>query len=348
MNLVLLWGLCDGFGRSGLTSRTVYEINMFGHGLVVCGDTEAPPEPKEALDVEAAGTVEVPVMMCGFSSRERTLAGLDPTQYGPLAERAVSALCNEPGASVMLRRAGAPAELGAPLTFFPDRVALPGAKRTGPALVVVRNPARIPLERERRANVHGEVRAITERLRALGHADVRLLCQDASDFAFAAAYGDLPYLYTSDPYPWLSALRDAPVVVSYRLEATTACAGYGVPVVHLAADDAARAILMSLGLDEWCVDLRVVQEPVTAVGMHLADLPRQSARRVELLGDWGVVDRRIGGAFERFARAVLEHRDKELNLRRENAGLEAKPKSFLKPQETTIDMKLSDLVPKPE
>jgi len=336
VNLVWLRGLCDGLGRSGLTSRTVYEMNMFGHGLVVCGDTDAPPEPREVLDVEAAAQVEVPTLLCGFVARGRTLAGLDPTQYEPLTTHCVAALGNEPGAVVKLRGAGADAALGGPLALFSERISVPETP-SGGALVAIRNPAGLPVEPERRGAVHGEIRALVDRLRSAGHEDVRLLCQDTADLSFAAAYSDLEYAYTADPYRWLALLRGAELVVSYRLEASLVCAATSAPFVHLCADDGARATLLGLGLDAWSVDLRdAVATPVDVMEL-VANLDEQPAHRLSRLETWGTYDRRTSDAFARFATAVRDHRDDAANLHRHNAGLGAKPVTRLAAQETQLD-----------
>lgn len=342
VNVVFLRGRCDGFGRSGLTSRTVYEINMFGHGLVVCGDTEAPAEPAEALDVEAAAQVDVPSVLCGFVARGRTLAGLDPTQYTPLTEGCVAALGNEPGAVVALRAANADAALAAPLALFSERVTVPSAAPSG-VLLPVRNPAKLPLEPERRTAVHAEVRALVDRLRAAGHEDVRLLCQDASDLSFAAAYADLEYAYTADPYRWLGWLRAAELVVSFRLEASLACAASSVPFVHLAADDGAKATLQSVGLAPWSIDLRESAALPLDVMDRVAELPEQAVHRIATMASWGDYDRRTSDAFSRFAQAVRDHRDDATNTHRHNAGLTAQPSTPLVAQETRIDLRLSDI-----
>ena len=342
VTVVWLRGLCDGFGRSGLTSRTVYEINMFGHGLVLCGDTEAPADPKEAVDVEAAGQLEVPTLLCSLVARGRTIAGLDPTQYGPLAEHATAVLGNEPGAVSMLRAFATETALGGPLALFSDRVDARPREPSG-ALVAVRNPGQLPLEPERRSAVHGEIRALVDRLRAAGHHDVRLLCQDAADLSFAAAYSDLEYAYTTDPYRWLGLLRGADLVVSFRLEASLACAASSVPFVHLNADDGGRATLLALGLDPWTVDLRdSVAAPIDV--MELVErISEQSEHRLETMANWGSYDRRTAEAFALFAAAVRDHRDESTNAHRANAGLTAMPVTRLTPQETRIDMRLSDI-----
>ncbi len=342
VNVVWLRGICDGFGRSGLTSRTVYEINMFGHGLVVCGDTEAPAEPKEAVEVEAAGQLEVPMLMCGLVARSRTVAGLDPTQYEPLATRSTAVLGNEPGAVSLMRAAGGEAALGGPLALFSDRIEATPSEPSG-ALIAVRNPGHLPLEPERRGAVHGEVRALVDRLRAAGHDDVRLLCQDAADLSFAAAYSDLEYAYTTDPYQWLGLLRGAELVVSFRLEASLACAASSVPFIHLTADDGGRATLLALGLDPWTVELRDSVAAPIDVMEAIERLGEQAEHRIETMANWGNYDRRTGDAFARFATAVRDHRDASANTHRANAGLTAMPVTPLTPQETRIDLKLSDI-----
>ncbi len=341
-NLVWLRGRSDGFGRSGLTSRTVYELNMFGHGLVVCGDTEAPSNPTGALEVEAGDMVGVPLLLCGMVARGGTVAGLEPDVYGPLAKHSTVALTSEPGAGAPLRAAGARTALGGPLALFLDRVPTPPATPSG-VLVAVRNPGRLPLDPERRSVVHGEVRTLVDRLRAAGHSDVRLLCQNPVDVAFAASYADLEYAYTADPYRWLRLLRGADLVVSYRLEASLACAASSIPFVHLAADDGARATLLATGLDRWCVDLRNQDDAVPPAMELVSRLESQPDDRVELMTSWGGLDRKTSEAFATFAAAVRDHRDQGANAYRTNAGLKAWPETELAPQETRIDLRLEEI-----
>ncbi len=325
VNLVPLHGQGDGLGRGGLSTRTVYEINMHGHGVVVFGATDTGPEiePEIDLDPEACKLLTVPVLVCGVVGRgpkdALKIAGLDLHGLKALAGVTTAATAAEPGALFGLHSA-APTQalLTGPMRLFVDRlppggILLDEPEGTG-ALVVIRNPARLPLPAKKRTAVHAQVRAIADMLQSQGHEDVRLLCQHPTDVAFAAAYG-IDYFYCDDPYTFLDVVQTADIVVSYRLEAALAAASYGRPMVHLASDEASRSVMRTVGLSDWSVDLTAA-DAVEAVAGLAKTHEELSLERVRLLPNWSEYDRRAHEAFGAFADAVIAQRKEEANDRR--------------------------------
>lgn len=330
VNVVSIAPSGDALGRAGLSTRTVYEIDLIGHGLVVCGET-----PALEVDVQALEQLDLPVLLCGLAAAEG-VAGIDgwgPAVQSALLRRSVGALAAESRALEVLRVAGGSAALGGHPALFVERVpsAAPGeAARParGGVLLVVRDPATMDLTDARRAAVREDVRTLVRRLRDRGHQDVRLLCQGAGDLRFAAAFGDLQLAYVEDPYAWLGEVRAAELVVTWRLEAALVRATAAQPFVHLAADGWERRALRDVGLGDWTVDLRDdAVAGAEAVLERVGRLDAQTDDRLAALARWAELDRHTATAFGDFARAVRAVRDDARRRRRAHIGLPEAPAS---------------------
>jgi hypothetical protein len=315
VNVIPLPGRADPLGRGGLTTRTIYEINLFGHGVVVCGETDTPDEPGPTLEVdfEALAALEVPLLLYGHVAADAdeagSLAGLPPVALAALASRAVCAVAGDAAAAQVLRSAGAPeVVVGGSPCLFVDRVRADEGGGPAGVLLSVRDPASLPETASGRAEIRDRLRRLVSRLRESGCEDVRLLCQTPADLAFAAAFSELDYAYTEDPYAWLSLLRSARGVLTWRLEPALACAAYGVPFVHLATDPATRRALGAAGLANWTVDVATQADPVDAIIDRWTRAQAETNDRLRTLNAWAELDRLTGAAFGRFASVVALHR----------------------------------------
>lgn len=320
VNVVSLPARPDPLGRGGLTSRTIYEINLFGHGVVVCGETDTPDGPGPTLEVDATALqgLEAPLMLYGHVAADAdgtgSLAGLAPAALHALADRALVAVSGDEVAASMLRRAGARSVVvgGAPC-LYADRVRGDDAATWEPTgsgvLLAVRDPASLPESEAGHPEARDRVRRLVRRLREAGLDDVRLLCQTPADHAFAAAFADLDYASTDDPYAWLALLRAARLVLTWRLEPALACAAYGTPFVHLASDPGTLPALEAPALARWSVDVGGAADPVDAVAARWREALPDANDRLSVLAAWAELDRRTGAAFDRFARAVRAARE---------------------------------------
>jgi hypothetical protein len=268
----------ESHGACGLTAKTVYEINQYGDGVIV-GGGNLYENGELQLDVEALARLEVPLLLYGLSwGRVYNRRGELVPRTDAMPDRTIRALNDR--ADYSLARDGATlahlhaigcarARLGGCPSIFLERSAdrlppVPAADRSG-VLVSIRNPALMSVPPPVQARVRGQIEAVLDFLRREGHGDVRLLCHDPRDVAFATSFPDTEYVYPGDVYRYLGLLRSCQVCVSFRLHGTLPCLSYGRPVINVSYDERGTSAMQSVGMGEWDVNLVESADPVADV-----------------------------------------------------------------------------------
>jgi polysaccharide pyruvyl transferase WcaK-like protein len=125
----------------------------------------------------------------------------------------------------------------------------------------------IPLSAQSR--VHEQVRELIRLLAGQGR--VRLLCHDHRDLPFAASFPGTEYLYTDDVSQYLSLIRAADLVLTYRLHSLIPAAAFGTPAISISYDERALSAIETIGLGDWDITLMDGDVP-GAVASRLARL----------------------------------------------------------------------------
>jgi polysaccharide pyruvyl transferase WcaK-like protein len=309
----------ESHGTAGLTAKTIYEINQYGHGVIV-GGGNLYENGELQVDLDALDSLEVPLMLFSLSRGriynrqgqlvDRTDALPDRVLRG-LDRQASCALFRDQATGQYLRQLGCEHHaVGGCPTIFLDRMAhrLPEIPHTGnrTALVSVRNPNLMSIPLRRQSHVYGDVLAIIEQLTAHGYDDVRLLCHDHRDLAFAASFPDLEYVYTGDVFTYLAMLRQCSLSVGYRLHAFLPCQAFGVPAINISYDERAASLVETVGLGEW--NINMIREPDVAcqVADRLQRLDDLAALRTRIQPHWNELYQTLAGGFADFARCVRE------------------------------------------
>jgi polysaccharide pyruvyl transferase WcaK-like protein len=312
----------ESHATAGLTAKTIYEINQYGHGVIV-GGGNLYENGELTVDLEALDSLEVPLMLFSLSRGRvynRQCQLVDRTDALP--DRVLRALDRQ--ASVALFRDTATGEylqqlgcqhhaVGGCPTIFLERMAhrLPEIPATGSrtALVSVRHPSLMSIPLRRQSHVYGDVLAIVEQLVAGGYDDVRLLCHDHRDLSFAASFPDLEYVYTGDVFTYLAMLRQCSLSVGYRLHAFLPCQAFGVPAINISYDERAASLVETVGLGEWNINMIRQPDVAAQVADRLARLDDLSAIRSHIQPRWNALYQSLAGGFAEFARCVRESGD---------------------------------------
>ena len=307
--------------KAGLTAQTIYEINQYGHGVIV-GGGNLYENGKFQVDVDALKSLEVPLMLFSLSHGriynrlDRLVERTDalPTKIiSALNEKADYSLVRDEATCEYLRRIGCEniRVSGCPSVFL-DRTdyrlpELPERDKGG-VLISVRNPQlmSIPLHKQRR--VSSDIMGIVKFLRSRRHADIRLLCHDHRDIAFAATIPGIDYVYTGDVYSYLSMLRKCSLNVSYRLHSALPCLAYDTPFIKISYDERANSLLKTIGYDDWNIKmfeteniLEQVEDRYRRLG-ELTDFKQRAKSKLKAL------DHIIAETFEKFARDVCAYK----------------------------------------
>jgi len=303
--------------RAGLTAPMIHEMNLYGDGVIVGGGNLFENGQLD-LDLDALAALEPPLMLMSLSrGRIYNRSGelVDRTDVMP--DRKIAALHEKADVSLLRDRATLEhvrslgclgARLGGCPTITLGEVAgrLPAAPApdAGGVLLSVRNPQLMNIPLAVQSRVSEQVRDLIRLLSA--HGRVRLLCHDHRDLPFAASFRGTEYLYTDDVAQYLSLVRAADLVVTYRLHSLIPAAAFGAPAISISYDERAMSCIETIGLGEW--DIELMQGDVVAqVEDRLARLDQFDRLCTEAEPVWAALRAEMASGLTLFRDAVADY-----------------------------------------
>ncbi|MFQ5805856.1 MAG: polysaccharide pyruvyl transferase family protein [Phycisphaerae bacterium] len=312
----------ESHATAGLTPRTVHEINRYGHGVVVGGGNLYENGELE-VDAGALAALEVPLFLYSlgagriYSRQHELVARSDttpPTVLRLLDDKAAYSLVRDESTARLLRQIGCvKVETGGCPTLFVNESLpqIPTFDGTPEVLISIRTPELMNIPLRDQARVRSDVLEIVELLQSSGYSDIKLLCHDHRDLAFAASFDGFEYLYTDDALTYLGWLRSCRLNVAYRLHAVLPCLSLGTPTIGISYDERAISLMQTIGFGAW--DINMITAPSVAATVadrlgRLAELPAlcQSARP-----RWQALRERTVRTFEAFADDVCALANRE-------------------------------------
>jgi polysaccharide pyruvyl transferase WcaK-like protein len=308
--------------KAGLTAKTIYDINQYGHGVIV-GGGNLYENGELDVNADALASLEVPLMLFSLSrgrvyNRRQQLV----PRTDAMPERTVKALHQKARISLARDRATVAflhgigcgeAELGGCPTIFLDRMAdrLPSLAECdrNTVLISVRNPALMSIPLEKQAQVCTDIRRLIAFARHEGFADVRLLCHDHRDLAFAASFSGISYVYSGDVYTYLALLRSCALNISYRLHSVLPCIAFSTPAIKISYDERALSTLETIGYGAWNIDMIQSRDVLSQVKERYHRLRDLRGLRAQVRPLWETLSATLGGACRRFADEVRRYRD---------------------------------------
>lgn len=254
--------------NAGLTSRAIYEINQYGHAVIV-GGGNLYENGELDVNLDALETLDVPLMLFGLSAGRvynRRLQLVRRTDAMPdrvitqLNRKSKLSLVRDNATGEFLDRLGTDGVIvgGCPTLFLNravDRLPKLDELDKSPVVISIRNPSLMNVPPEKQAKVYGDIWRIIEFLQGEGMQDIRLLCHDHRDIAFASSFSGIEYVYTDDVHTYLTLLRSCALNVSYRLHSALPCLSFGRPVIKISYDERALSMMDTIGLGDWNIDM---------------------------------------------------------------------------------------------
>ncbi len=249
---------------SGLGPRTIHQMNLYGQGVVV-GGGNLYENGQLDVDVQAVAALRPPLLLLSLSHgriydelgrlHPRTDAMPDAV-IAALNEHALASVARDDATLAHLRGLGVHGAVlgGCPTLLLDELLPADPGPRDGSVYLSVRNPELMSVPLVDQARVHADVRRTIDALHAEGLGPVQLLCHDKRDLAFASSFGDVAYVLPDDVTAYLTMLRRAQLVVSFRLHAFLPCLTFGTPTVNLSYDERSSSLVRTLGLEEWDID----------------------------------------------------------------------------------------------
>lgn len=260
----------ESTAKAGLTPATVHEINRFADGVIVGGGNLFEND-EIAVDSRALCSLQPPLMLFS-NSRGRIY-----DRHGRLTDR--SDVIPEAKLSALLARADISLsrdsathsyasalnekdELGWCPTInlgqYSDKLpVLPEDEEVG-ALIAIRTPGLMNVPFRHQSAVPEHIDGAIDALRDAGYRRIRVLCNDSRDMDFATVFRytkRVDAVFTSDVYQYLALLKNASMVVSYRLHASLPAIAFGVPTVNVTYDERAMSLCEDLGIGPACINM---------------------------------------------------------------------------------------------
>lgn len=305
---------------SGLSSRNIYEINQLADGLVI-GTGNLFENGGLHCDLGALGSLKVPTMLLSVSmgriyDRTGTLVprtdSLPPDKIKALCHLADPALVRDQATAKHLealgaehvRVAGCPSLLlGRTSASLPPPE--PGVR--GSILISCRHPDLMSVPYCFRGKVRSTVRGMIDMFRSRGHDNIKLVCHDYQDLAFAQEFPDVPMLYTEDPRRFLGWLRDCELNLTFRLHGFLSCLAMGRPSIHLSYDERGHSMIEAVGLSDWEVNFVHSPDVLAEIRERCDSLPQLEALRRRMQPQWDNLCGRLTDGAASFAQRVLAY-----------------------------------------
>ena len=255
---------------AGITPPTVHELNRVADAVIVGGGNLFENDELD-VDFRALRALQPPLMLFSNSrgriyDRHGNWASrsdvMEDTKLAALLERADLSISRDSATHDHLARLNGKDVLGWCPTLnlgkYTDRIpGLPKSEQVG-ALISVRSPSLMNIPYRLQSQVQGDIERAIDALRESGHERVRILCNDRRDLDFATAFRytkSVDSIHAGDVYEYLALLREASIVVSYRLHASLPALSFGTRAVNIVYDERAKALMEDVGLADGIVNM---------------------------------------------------------------------------------------------
>jgi polysaccharide pyruvyl transferase WcaK-like protein len=280
--------LYEAHSKSGLSSKTVYEINRVGDGVIVGGGNLYENNEID-FNETALKALQVPLMLFSNSlgkvyNRQGELVQrtdvIPDNKLATLHEHANISLVRDSSTLNHLKSIGVKnAKLGGCPTIYLGKYAnyehlLPKNDFIG-TLISIRTPSLINLPQKHQIALTDELAKIIEFLKGKGHKRIRLLCNDSRDCEYASYFRDIAnidFVYTSNVFDYFALLSKADLVVSFRLHASLPSISFGTPIINISYDERAEQLFEDLGLGNWDIKYTKVESLSNEVSKRYQNL----------------------------------------------------------------------------
>jgi hypothetical protein len=314
----------DGSSLYGLHARSVHQMNQYGHGVIVGGGNIY---ENGALDVDpqALRALRLPLMLFSLSHGRiydhrhqlvpRTDAMADAMVVA-LNKQARLSLVRDDATLAYVRALGiTSAQLGGcPSLLLDDMDSGDGYAVVPPGgiLISVRSPRLMSVPTRDEMRVHDTVGRLVQDLRRLDRGPVRLLCHDTRDLEFASSFDGVDYILPDDVHTYLRLLREARLVVSFRLHAFVPCVSFGTAAINLSYDERSMSLVRTIGFGAWDVDFIRSSDPARDVLERCGRLADYAALREATRTTRAALCGTMRDAAATFAQQVRRYRDSGL------------------------------------
>lgn len=311
-------GKYEAHRKAGLSSQTIYEVNQFGHGVIVGGGNLYENGELEVNPI-AMRALEKPLMVFSVSRGKiynKDLKLVDRTdtmaddKLKLLHQYTSISLSRDQATKAYLDSLGCSNTLGGCPTLFINEipqhlVPIMDADKSD-ALISIRTPTLMSIPVEYQYRLRDQLTEIIGLLKRKGYKNVKFLCHDHRDIPFAASFKEIDYLYTEDVYTYLTWLRNTRLNLTFRLHSFIPCLAYDVPAIKISYDQRALSMLETLGMSDWNIDL-LKDDLLREIENRLNNISDLTGIKQKLAGTtWAALRHTMAESSEKFAQLVNE------------------------------------------
>ena len=255
----------ESTAKAGLTKKTIHDINRYADGVII-GGGNLYENDEIAVDLDSLANLLPPLML--FSNSRGRIYGRDArlhersdvisdNKFKTLLDASDISLSRDTATVEYAKKLGLRDQIGYCPTIniknYLERIPnLPKDEYVG-ALISIRTPDLMNIPVRFQCRVPDDINAFIDILFRNGHKRVRILCNDSRDLDFSQQFKgsrNIDTLHTNDVYEYLSVLRKASMVVSYRLHATLPAISMGTPNVNIIYDERACSLSSDLKIGD--------------------------------------------------------------------------------------------------
>lgn len=280
--------LYESHAKAGLSSKTIYEINRVGDGVIVGGGNLYENNEID-FNETALKSLQVPLMLFSNSlgrvyDRKNQLVSrtdvIPDKKLATLHKYSDISLVRDSATLNHLESIGVKDAIfgGCPTIFLGKyndyKNLIPKDDFVG-TLISIRTPSLINLPQKYQISLTDELEKTIKYLRGKGHKRIRLLCNDSRDCEYASYFRDIAnvdFVYTSNVFDYFSLLSNAELVISFRLHASLPSMSFGTPAINVSYDERAECLFEDLGLGNWDIKYTKVKSLSTEIANRYENL----------------------------------------------------------------------------
>jgi hypothetical protein len=298
----------------GLKARAVHEMNLYGHGVVI-GGGNLYENGQLDVDTNALRALRPPLMLFSLShgriydNRHQLVRRSDSMPDDlviALNAHAALSIARDDATLAHLRALNldTPVLGGCPSMLLREIAQPAEAAPLDGCLLSLRHPRLMSIPLADQAHLHGKIVDLIAAMNADGFGPVRILCHDVRDVAFASTFADVEYILSDDVYSHLALLRNARLVVTFRLHAFLPCLAFGTPAINVSYDERSRSLVRTIGMESWDIDLIRSDDVVSEVRERCTRLHELAELRAAAQPQWVQLTKTMRDQMASFAALV--------------------------------------------
>lgn len=302
--------------KAGFSKSTIYEINQFGHGVIL-GGGNLYENGEIDIDPIALKALDKPLMISSVSrgkiyNKKGELVDrtdvISDSQLKLLNDTAFISSSRDSATTDYIKNLGCQTHNGGCPTLFLNEYfteqKVYSEKYKTDCLISIRTPTLMSVPPTNQYELRDQLITIIATLKDKGYKNVKILCHDHRDIPFADSF-DIDYLYTDDSYKFLHLLKNTRLNLTFRLHSFIPCVSFNVPTIKVSYDQRALSLVDTIGLDDWNINY-LKDDVVTEVTNRIDNISDLESIKYNLKDNlWSSLKEKMANDHKRFAEKVL-------------------------------------------